>query len=107
MTSRIVRSSAYPDDSWQVSCARSFLRECCKPAGRYNKNFTTYLLKHVAERWTGAYITHDAFVSAAIAEGYKFRQLYCHTSGLLKIKVCIKALQRYQPGAWSNTGGWA
>lgn len=93
-------------DDHEVSLARRFLSDCCKMHTGINQKITTYTLKHVAEAWTGGYISHESFLTAARDAGYKYEPVNGQASGYLNIKVMISAMEKYHPGSWRSIGGW-
>jgi hypothetical protein len=58
-----------PIDEDQVERAMLFLRECTVPHDRRREH--SYVLKHVAERYAGDYVSNGAFIEAALRLGYK------------------------------------
>ena len=53
----------------EVQRAIIFLKECTTPSVR--KRFSSYVLKHAAEKYTGLYVGNGAFIEAALRLGYR------------------------------------
>jgi hypothetical protein len=59
-----------PEVRRQIASARIFLRKTCCRTRTIRRIDSSYGLKHVAERWSGTYISNGAFIAAAYLEGY-------------------------------------
>ena len=58
----------------QVQHAMRFLREHARPRESFNRRHGSYGLKHMAEKWAGAYISNGALIAAALSLGYEARR---------------------------------
>lgn len=64
---------SYPRLVPQVAAARRFLRGLPRRQ-TLNRSFTTYTLKHYAERWRGRYICNGSMILACLLEGVQLNR---------------------------------
>lgn len=72
LTARQLLQNDWPDPE-QVAVCKAWLTAYAKPKKGWGAR-TSYGLKHVVERWAGAYVTNGAFIEAAAALGYDYRR---------------------------------
>lgn len=58
----------------QVVRARSWLVEFAEQRKTINRSFSSYTLKHSAERGTNGYISNGAMIQALLLEGYRLER---------------------------------
>jgi hypothetical protein len=68
-------AGAGPPDPEQVATCRRWLALFARPRKTINPRRHSYGLKHDVERWAGGYVGNGAFIAAALAEGYRVRQV--------------------------------
>lgn len=59
-----------PPDEKQVAVCTAWLQEHAKPRKTVNRRYSSYSLKHVAERAAGEYVTNGALILAALRLGH-------------------------------------
>lgn len=89
-----------------VEACRIFIREYCTDRQTINRKFTSYFLKHVAEKTINGYVSNGEFLKAALLEGYKIQLVPGTISGHINIRVKSDIIDRYCAHSWVNRGGW-
>lgn len=69
-------SRATPIDATQVATCRRWIRWFARPRKSFDLRTSSYGLKHQVESWAGRYVTNGAFIAAALAEGYRVKQIH-------------------------------
>lgn len=59
-------------EQFEIACA--YLEALGRPLRGFNTRFGSYGFKHLAEQWAGEYVSNGAFIAAALALGFRFRQ---------------------------------
>ena len=59
----------------QVEVCRQWLSLFARPRKTINVRRSSYGLKHAVEAWASGYVSNGAFIAAAVAEGYRVRQI--------------------------------
>lgn len=55
----------------QIQHCIRFIKSCCTITKTINRKRSSYFLKHIVERWSGTYISNEAFKTAARKCGLK------------------------------------
>ena len=82
----IVESQGQVPEEAQVESARKWLREMTHVSPRINRNRTSYGWKHVAEKYTGNYISNGALIQAALLENLKVQHAKGTPNAFINIK---------------------
>ena len=68
----VVREAGDPPYPSEIEICRQWLQLFAQPTARCGRR-SSYGLKHDVEKWAGKYVSNGAFITAAIAEGYRTR----------------------------------
>lgn len=101
-----VSASGAPDPA-EIERAKDWIRRYGRQRQSFNRRYTSYNLKHCAERWIkatglrygGMYVSNGAFIQAALDLGYRAEPVGNLGDALFNMAVpCVGAPERREAG---------